>query len=263
MFELAHDGTLFLDEVTEMDFFLQSKLLRALQTHEIMRVGDNKIIPINVRVIATTNKKPLEEIEQGQLRADLFYRLNVLDLRIPPLRERDGDPELLFSLFLEKKCQQRGVAAPAVPAKTLAQLRQYTWPGNVRELENLAEKYATLHALPQFDVPLMAGESSVPASTEVEDADSSATPGGVHPREGERGLSAGGRQRNQNGATARHRPEHRQTLAREGVEQRDSTAVGRRCACNYTGPTAVAVPLLSLPERRKVVWQEAKRRRPC
>lgn len=92
-----------------------------------------------------------------------------------PLRELDGDPELLLSLFLEKKCRQRGIVTPAIPAKTLAQLRQYTWPGNVRELENLAEKYATLHTLPQFDVPLMAGVSDFLANTDDEDGDDSAS----------------------------------------------------------------------------------------
>jgi transcriptional regulator with PAS, ATPase and Fis domain len=175
LFELAHEGTLFLDELTEMDFFLQSKLLRALQTREIMRVGDNKVIPINVRVIATTNTKPLEEIQQGRLRADLFYRLNVLDLKIPPLRERDGDPELLFSHFLEKKCSQRGIVSPVIPPRMLAQLQHYAWPGNVRELENLAEKYATLHTLPQFDDPLMASVPDLVAKPDDEDSLTGAT----------------------------------------------------------------------------------------
>jgi transcriptional regulator with PAS, ATPase and Fis domain len=155
LFELAQDGTLFLDELTEMDVFLQSKLLRVLQTQEIMRVGGNRIIPIKVRIIATTNRKPLEEIAEGRLRADLFYRLNTLDLRIPPLREREGDPELLFALFLKRRCARRGVAAPEIPEAVLAMLRRYAWPGNVRELENLAEKYATLHTLPEADIPLL------------------------------------------------------------------------------------------------------------
>jgi transcriptional regulator with PAS, ATPase and Fis domain len=163
LFELAHEGTLFLDELTEMDFFLQSKLLRALQTQEIMRVGGNKIIPIKARIIATTNRKPLEEIRAGRLRADLFYRLNTLDLKIPPLRERPGDAELLFSLFLAKKCERRGIPVPTLPDKIVRLLRDYAWPGNVRELENLAERYATLHTLPRFDIPLLA-EFSAPHS---------------------------------------------------------------------------------------------------
>jgi transcriptional regulator with PAS, ATPase and Fis domain len=155
LFELAHEGTLFLDELTEMDFFLQSKLLRALQTQEIMRVGGNRIIPIKVRIIATTNRKPLEEIRAGRMRADLFYRLNTLDLKIPPLRERAGDPEHLFATFLKQKCSRRGIAVPAVPERFVTMLGRYGWPGNVRELENLAEKYVTLHRLDTFDLPLL------------------------------------------------------------------------------------------------------------
>ncbi len=173
LFELAHEGTLFLDELTEMDVFLQSKLLRALQTHEIMRVGGNKIIPIKVRIIATTNRNPLAEIKEGRLRADLFYRLNVLDLQIPPLRDRAGDPELLFAYFLERKCAQRGLPVPDVPETVARQLRDYAWPGNVRELENLAEKYATLQALPQRDIPLLSGPDTF--VDEDDDADANAT----------------------------------------------------------------------------------------
>lgn len=171
LFELAHEGTLFLDELTEMDFFLQSKLLRALQTQEIMRVGGNKIIPIKARIIATTNRKPLEEIRAGRLRADLFYRLNTLDLKIPPLRERPGDAELLFSLFLAKKCERRGIPVPTLPDKIVRLLRDYAWPGNVRELENLAERYATLHTLPRFDIPLLAEFSSPEALPQESEED--------------------------------------------------------------------------------------------
>lgn len=172
LFELAHEGTLFLDELTEMDFFLQSKLLRALQTQEIMRIGGNRIIPIKVRIIATTNRKPLEEIREGRLRADLFYRINTLDLKIPPLRERESDPERLFELFLAKKCQRRGIAVPAVPEQITSLLRHYPWPGNVRELENFAEKYATLHRLTPFDVSLVSeftGADTAETGGEAED----------------------------------------------------------------------------------------------
>lgn len=171
LFELAHEGTLFLDELTEMGVFLQSKLLRALQTKEIMRVGGNKIIPIKVRIIATTNRNPLAEIKEGRLRADLFYRLNVLDLQIPPLRDRTGDAELLFSYFLERKCAQRSLPVPDVPETVARQLRDYAWPGNVRELENLAEKYATLQALPQRDIPLLSGPGAFDGEDDGMDAD--------------------------------------------------------------------------------------------
>ncbi|WP_321337688.1 sigma 54-interacting transcriptional regulator [uncultured Cohaesibacter sp.] len=159
LFELAHEGTLFLDELTEMDVFLQAKMLRALQTGEIMRIGDNKVIPINVRIIAATNKNPLEAIKAGRLRADLFYRLNVLDLKIPPLRDRKGDPELLFSRFLEKACHLQTIPVPPLSGKLLRELRHHSWPGNVRELENCAEKFATLQSLHEFDMPLLSSET--------------------------------------------------------------------------------------------------------
>jgi transcriptional regulator with PAS, ATPase and Fis domain len=165
LFELAHKGTLFLDELTEMDIFLQSKLLRALQAREIMRIGDNKIIPIDVRIIATTNKKPLREIKKGRLRADLFYRLNVLDLYIPPLRERNGDIEMLFSHFLKERCRQQDVAGPKISSRMVKQLRRHSWPGNVRELENFTEKYAILHELPRLEIPLTALTPEIPATS--------------------------------------------------------------------------------------------------
>ena len=159
LFELAHEGTLFLDELTEMDIFLQAKLLRALQTGEIMRIGDNKVIPIKVRIIAATNKNPLEAIKAANLRADLFYRINVLDLKIPPLRDRKGDPEVLFRTFLEKACKHQSISVPPLSGKLARELRHHSWPGNVRELENCAEKFATLQSLHDFEAPLLSSET--------------------------------------------------------------------------------------------------------
>jgi len=148
LFELAHGGTLFLDEITEMDIYLQSKLLRALQSHEIMRIGDNKIIPINVRVISATNKNPLEEVKTGHFRADLFYRLNVLDLQIPSLRDRRGDIGFLFKHYLKVYLGRRNIAQIAAPSQTFSDaLSGYDWPGNVRELENIVEKYVSLQGV--------------------------------------------------------------------------------------------------------------------
>ena len=144
LFELAHNGTLFLDEICEMDIYLQARLLRAIQSQEIMRVGDNKVIPVNVRIIAATNRNPGEEVAAGRMRADLFFRLNVLDLVIPPLRERNGDVEFLFShyvTFYEAKMRRR-VKRPSAPL--LAKMESRSWPGNIRELQNLAEKYVSL-----------------------------------------------------------------------------------------------------------------------
>ncbi len=158
LFEMAHGGTLFLDEITEMDIFLQSRLLRALQTKEIMRVGDSRFIPINVRVIAASNRDPAQAMREGALRPDLFFRLNVLDLAIPPLREREGDPAFLFAHYLEQFEKKQGVHIPRPSRRFLQQIDGYAWPGNVRELENLAEKYVILRGLPeqQWDVMLHA-----------------------------------------------------------------------------------------------------------
>ncbi len=147
LFELANGGTLFLDEITEMDIFLQAKLLRALQAKEIMRVGDHRVIPVDVRVISATNRSPREEVRKGKLRSDLFFRLDVLNLAIPPLRERTGDPSYLFKHFVSMSSQKSG------PVKELnmqlsSELDKYHWPGNVRELQNLVEKYIALQALP-------------------------------------------------------------------------------------------------------------------
>ncbi len=148
LFELANGGTLFLDEITEIDIYLQSKLLRALQSHEIMRIGDNKIIPINVRVISATNKGPLAEVNTGRFRADLFYRLNVLDLKIPSLQERREDILFLFNSYLQKTAASGSAIGPLMPSRKFQDaLERYAWPGNVRELENMVEKYMALQGV--------------------------------------------------------------------------------------------------------------------
>ena len=148
LFELANGGTLFLDEITEIDIYLQSKLLRALQSHEIMRIGDNKIIPINVRVISATNKGPLAEVNAGHFRADLFYRLNVLDLKIPSLHERRQDITYLFDHCLHRSSGSGSTAVSVSPSPKFKEvLEHYAWPGNVRELENIVEKYIALQGV--------------------------------------------------------------------------------------------------------------------
>lgn len=148
LFELAHNGTLFLDEITEMDIFLQSRLLRAIQAQEIMRLGDDRVIPVNVRIIAASNRIPEEAVAAGKLRADLFFRLNVLDLRIPPLRDRHGDAAHIFLHYLDVHAKKRGLTIKAPPSGFLRALDRASWPGNVREIENLAEKHLVLRHLP-------------------------------------------------------------------------------------------------------------------
>ncbi len=149
LFEIAHRGTLFLDEISEMEPFLQTRLLRAIQEGEIMRLGDSRVIPVDVRIIAASNKDLEEEVERGNLRMDLFFRLNVLALRLPPLRERRGDVELLLKYYLVRHAARMGVQLRMPDADFLDGLEDYAWPGNVRELENLAERYVVLQERPE------------------------------------------------------------------------------------------------------------------
>lgn len=143
-FELADGGTLFLDEISEISSLTQIKLLRVLQEREFERVGGNKTVKFDVRLIATTNANLKEAVEQGKFREDLYYRLNVVDIVIPPLREREEDVPLLLDHFLAKYSQEnnkeiRGISRPALKA-----LRDYHWPGNIRELENAMERATAL-----------------------------------------------------------------------------------------------------------------------
>ncbi|MCH8157962.1 MAG: sigma-54-dependent Fis family transcriptional regulator, partial [Nitrospinae bacterium] len=139
-FELAHKGTLLLDEVTEMSLPLQAKLLRVLQEHEIDKVGGRAPIPVDVRVIATTNRDIKQRIRENQFREDLYYRLNVIPLKLIPLRERVEDIPLLAKHFLEKHSKELNKSITSIADETVALLNKYRWPGNVRELENMIER---------------------------------------------------------------------------------------------------------------------------
>jgi two-component system, NtrC family, response regulator AtoC len=136
-FELANGGTLFLDEITEMPIQLQSKLLRVLQENIVEKLGGNRQIALDVRVVAATNRDPLQAVKEGKLREDVYYRLNVIQLQIPPLRERGEDVGLLADYFLGKRQSQLSESARL-------SLQHYRWPGNVRELENILERAAIL-----------------------------------------------------------------------------------------------------------------------
>lgn len=144
LFEEAEGGTLFLDEIGELPFHLQVKLLRALQEEEIMRVGDTKPIRVSVRIVAATVKDLAREVREGRFREDLFYRLNVLPIHLPPLRERPEDIPALSSHFLGKYKEKHGIKVGAVSPEALKQMIDYTWPGNVRELENAIERSVLL-----------------------------------------------------------------------------------------------------------------------
>ncbi|TRZ88895.1 sigma-54-dependent Fis family transcriptional regulator [bacterium] len=139
-FELAHTGTLLLDEVSEMDMHLQAKLLRVIQESEVDRLGGSAPIPVDVRIIATTNVHLPAAIENKTFRGDLYYRLNVIPVKIPPLRERNGDILYLTDHFLEKFAGERGVKKPLLSDQAAALLKVYNFPGNVRELENIIER---------------------------------------------------------------------------------------------------------------------------
>ncbi len=143
-FELAHMGTLFLDEIGEMGLGTQAKLLRVLEHGEFLRVGGQKPVTVDVRIIAATNRDLEGAIKQGQFRADLYYRLNVVTVHLPPLRERRDDLLLLVRHFMETKTREMGIPEKTLKQETIDALLRYPWPGNVRELENLIERLLVL-----------------------------------------------------------------------------------------------------------------------
>jgi transcriptional regulator with PAS, ATPase and Fis domain len=139
-FEQAHGGTLFLDEIGEMPIELQPKLLRVLEDGRLRRVGGKTELQVDVRIICATNLDPMEAIDRGRLREDLFYRINVFQIQLPPLRERDSDLTLLIEYFLEQFNHKHGMHVEAIRPETREQCQRYSWPGNVRELRNVLER---------------------------------------------------------------------------------------------------------------------------
>jgi len=165
--KLAHGGTLFLDEVGAMPLPSQAKILRALQDGEFHRVGDEQPTRVNVRVVSATNSNLDEEVKAGRFRQDLFYRLNVLRIEVPPLRSRPEDVPLLAGAFLREIAARLGRPAPSLGPQALSELQAYPWPGNVRELRNVLERALILspgEALDSLDLaPLSGFPSSAPA----------------------------------------------------------------------------------------------------
>jgi len=167
-FERAHRGTIFLDEIGEMSWACQSKLLRVLEGHPFQRLGGQESIHVDVRVIAATHRDLRELVSQGGFREDLYYRLRVIDLSIPPLRERGDDAIELAALFLDQFRQQMGRGPRRLSAEAIAAIRQHPWAGNIRELKNAVERAVVLgqseEASPQDMGLAAAGRESMPCS---------------------------------------------------------------------------------------------------
>jgi formate hydrogenlyase transcriptional activator len=161
-FELAHQGTIFLDEVGDIPLELQSKLLRVLQEHEFERLGSSRPIHVDTRIIAATNRNLQQMIAERQFRSDLYYRLNVFPLHLPPLRERPEDIPMLVSYFTEKYARKLKRDIQTIPTETMRMLMQLTWPGNVRELEHLIERAVVVSRGSVLQVPLEPSSQFLP-----------------------------------------------------------------------------------------------------
>src|SRR5581483_6594171 len=144
-FEAADKGSVFLDEIGEISLSTQVKLLRVLQEREFERVGGTQSVKVDIRVIAATNRDLKKAIQGGKFREDLFYRLNVIVVEMPPLREREGDIPLLVKYFLDRLKAKRPTRFEGITEGALVLMRSYAWPGNVRELENVIERVVTLN----------------------------------------------------------------------------------------------------------------------
>jgi DNA-binding NtrC family response regulator len=186
-FEQGNGGTVFLDEITDVSLQTQAKLLRVLQEHELERLGSNRTLRVDVRIIAATNRDLTKEIAEGRFREDLYYRLNVMSIKIPPLRDREGDIELLANFFLHKYSSDLGKRVTRIDATAMRMLEKHSWPGNIRELENAIERaiiMAETEAITSKDLNL-------PAARELE-ADAGSVvripPGGIQWEQVEKDL---------------------------------------------------------------------------
>jgi DNA-binding NtrC family response regulator len=164
-FELADRGILLLDEIGEMPLSLQPKLLRVLQEREVDRLGDTRAVRVDVRVIATTNRRLGDLVREGRFRSDLYYRINVIPLSVPPLRERREDIAILMRFFVGKYSRNAGGSAPHLTPDLVAQMEAYDWPGNVRELENFVRRALALSTGPVVGVEVLEGTEFMPGSS--------------------------------------------------------------------------------------------------
>ncbi len=171
-FELAHGGTLFLDEIAELPLELQVKLLRVLENGQLERIGSTRTLTVDVRVIAATNRDLAKRVADGTFREDLYYRLNVFPIAVPPLRERQEDIPLLVWTFAKQFGQALGKPVERIPQETMAALQGYPWPGNIRELRNVIERAVILSEGSTLRVPLGATAGpSVAAPPTLADAE--------------------------------------------------------------------------------------------
>ena len=153
-FELAHGGTMFLDEVGEIPLELQTKLLRVLQEREFERLGSTRTIRTDVRLVAATNRDLDEMVEEREFRADLYYRLNVFPITVPPLRERREDIPLLVRYFVQQYARRMNREIATIPTETMHALMRYHWPGNIRELQNFIERAVILSTGSVLQIPV-------------------------------------------------------------------------------------------------------------
>lgn len=172
---LANGGTLFLDEICEMDIALQSKLLRFLQTSTLQRIGSQKLERVDVRVICATNKDPYVETVEGRFREDLYYRLNVIPVYLPPLREREEDAVLIANELLKMFSVEEGKQFTSISAAASASILNYSWPGNVRELANVLRRVVVMHDGPAVEIDMLPdsvrmGPSSTPVLSDSTDS---------------------------------------------------------------------------------------------
>lgn len=165
-FELAHRGTIFLDEIGEVPLELQSKLLRVLQEQEFERLGGTRTIRVDVRLSAATNRDLMQMVEAGEFRSDLYYRLNVFPITIPPLRDRQEDIPILVRYFAQRYATRMKKPIETIPTKTMERLAGYPWPGNIRELENLIERAVILSQGSELAVPLLDLKANLQRSTQ-------------------------------------------------------------------------------------------------
>lgn len=168
LFELAHEGTVFLDEVNSLPLNIQTKLLRVIEEREIMRIGSDKIIPLDIRIIVATNESLVDKINNGSFRADLFYRLSSLEINIPPLRERKEDIILLFEYFINETLHDESLNNTSIIGNKfeltdneIKKLMNYNWPGNVRELKNVAKKYVITGKIKLNDIKIVEKDMSL------------------------------------------------------------------------------------------------------